>query len=734
LRHFLWHGVFHCATLLPGFVPNDEGAGGNRSLLAYVYEPVYQKHRPGLKDIEKSMAQKSVAPYTAQAGHEQESEHVAAGSMLGPILCWAVVFADIGTSVYYTPGILYGTVQNRSGFFVTLTLAVFVLLTLKYTEVTHRFPQGGGVVTVAAQAINRWFGALGGMFILVDYFLTAAISCLSGMQYLSVVIIPLGVTAFLPGLGTIQLPILILTIVILILLGILNWIGISESAKVSLVGAVIAFLSDIAILVTVFSHVSLSQFFALVPQVFAGRPLTFGTFLAGFAGSFLAFSGLESISQLSPVMKKPHKRVAGIAMVLVVVTVGLTSPLLTFFSTLLLPQAAGDPIKSAQIISLLAGFWGNTALQVEVAISASALLVFASNTAIIGAYHVFMALSRMEFLPAVILKRNKLRDTPHYSIMLATGIPIAILIIVKGNINILGDMYAFGLLGAFSLTCLGLDIVRYNDLRRLILARRVRRGQMQNQINRADSTALPEPIPITRQNNKAESASDDNSDTNVESMRPAWFNINFGLGVFTTFLVIVAWSTNLVTKPLATLFGGSVTIIGMSIAYFNYARHQKEGRLPAPLVSTHLHSFYPGSILAILQANSPHNAAIARAAINNADTRHPLLFLYLANETQRAEAPRMMEIVDPYLDDLQAKKDLGRAEGMAQKAGVPIRDYIYLQTKEAPDTVAQVWQTLHPKDTVVASEDEDEYKDINPDRIRYELTPDGRVAHLLKQW
>lgn len=26
------------------------------------------------------------------------------------------------------------------------------------------------------------------------------------------------------------------------------------------------------------------------------------------------------------------------------------------------------------------------------------------------------------------------------------------------------------------------------------------------------------------------------------------------------------------------------------------------------------------------------------------------------------------------------------------------------------------------------------FEEINPDRIRYELTPDGSVAHLLKSW
>src|SRR3989442_3474429 len=165
-----------------------------------------------------------------------EDEHVSGKSLLGPILCWAVVFADIGTSVYYVPGILYNTegITTLAGFFVFLTMSVFVLLTLKYAEVSHRFPQGGGVVTVAAQALNHWVGALGGMFILVDYFLTSAISSLSGMQYLSVVIPMLCPSIMVPVVGPVPVMLLMITIGVLVLLGILNWIGISESAKVSL--------------------------------------------------------------------------------------------------------------------------------------------------------------------------------------------------------------------------------------------------------------------------------------------------------------------------------------------------------------------------------------------------------------------------------------------------------------------------------------------------------------------
>jgi|SRR5450755_2606380 amino acid transporter len=686
------------------------------------------------------MAQESVAPeasHDAQAGGHTPGK----SSMLGPLLCWAVVFADIGTSVYYTPGILYQSVQGLAGFFVFLTMSVFVLLTLKYAEVTHRFPQGGGVVTVAAQALNPWFGALGGMFILVDYFLTAAISCLSGILYLSVVI-----TAITPSIA------LWITIGILILLGILNWVGISESAKVSLVGAVIAFFSDLAILFTIFSHLSFTQFLDLIPKMFTTHTLTFQSFLVGFAGSFLAFSGLESISQLSPVMKQPHKRVAGIALLLVVLTVGLTSPLLTMFSTLLLPAQAGNEVQSAQIISLLAGAYGGHVLQTEVAISASALLVFASNTAIIGAYHVFIALSRMEFLPSFILRRNKLRGTPHLSIALATGIPIAVLIAVKGNITILGDMYAFGLLGAFTLTCLGLDIVRARDWRRsrkqatttgTVLqtslngqeAQEGANGQVHSEdhkrIINAHDLQISGTEPVS--NNGADSPLTAGIHAATSEVKGLWFKIDFFLGVLTTLLVATAWSVNLVSKPLATAFGGSVALLGMGVAFVNNRRSSNTGRVPVPVAVTRIEEALPNSVLAILLPDSKKNDAVIRAAINNADERQrPIMFVYVGKPQARATAPRMMEIVDPYLEDQGAKQSFGKAEGRVVKSNIPSRTYVYLQGD--PDIANLVWQQVHPRDTVVAADNSERFKDINPDRVRYEITPEGKVAHLLKQW
>ena len=682
---------------------------------------------------------------THEAAHASSGdEHGHNGNLLGPILCWAVVFADIGTSVYYTPGILYGTVGKLAGFFVLLTMSVFVLLTLKYAEVTHRFPQGGGVVTVAAQAINHWVGALGGMFILVDYFLTASISCLSGVIYFSVVV---------PTIGPVALWI---TIGVLILLGILNWVGISESAKVSLVGAIIAFISDLAVLFTVFTHISFSYFLSLFPQMFEGRALPPLFILTGFAGSFLAFSGLESISQLSPVMKTPRKKVAGIALLIVVLTIGITSPLLTMFSTLLQPQAAADPVQNNQLISLLGGHWGNVFLQTEMAISASALLVFASNTAIIGSYHVFMALSRMEFFPAFVLKRNKLRGTPHYSIALATGIPIIVLLLANGSLALLGDMYAFGLLGAFTLTCLGLDLVRYRERK----AARAKAYQGARALNishhpngdsskhenghqaqaLASHTIVDASTPITDKPvpfNGDQLTSISRSETPAPSTMAIakapyslWSTIDFWLGILTTFLVALAWSTNLVSKPLATAFGGSVAGVGMLIAFSNYMYNKRKGRV-LPVLITGVEGRLPGSVLAVLTSNNGSNDAVIRTAINNADG-HPVVFLYVS-EPRKAETrtPTMFEIRDPYLEDDRAKEYFSKAESQAQKAKVP-RRYIYRY--DEPGIVSRVWQAVHPHDTVISAANAPQCEDLNPDRIRYELTSSGKVAHMIKQW
>src|SRR3954466_8420389 len=108
---------------------------------------------------------------------------------LGPLLAWAVVYADIGTSIYYVPGLLFNELGRRTpspaAAFVLVTGLAVILLALKYVDVSARYPEGGGVVSVATDAFNPIAGCVGGILICISYFLTGAISAVSGLKYLA---------------------------------------------------------------------------------------------------------------------------------------------------------------------------------------------------------------------------------------------------------------------------------------------------------------------------------------------------------------------------------------------------------------------------------------------------------------------------------------------------------------------------------------------------------------------
>ena len=411
-------------------------------------------------------------------------------------LAWAVVFCDIGTSVYYVPGILYGHVKNATPFFVLLTTGGFVLLALKYIEISWRNPEGGGVVTITTKAFGPMWGCLGGMLITVDYFLTTAISAVSGFQYIG--------SAF-PSLDNY---IVILSCIGVGILAALNIIGIRESATVALIMASAAFVVDLVVIGAAFFTMNAEQWQTVLSHLSMGNEVSSYELVVGFGAAWLAFSGLESISQLSPAMRFPLRRTTRFAMTAVIITIIITSPVLTALSVGLLP----DQIKATQserFISELGWLIGGFGLKVAVVLTASSLLLFASNTAIIGSYHVFLALARQGFLPRILELRNRAFNTPHIAVLIATSVPALLILLTQGQLLLLGDMYAFGLLGAFFFSSLSLDAIRWR------LGRR---------------------------------------------------DFAFWVGVLTTLMVMVAWGINLVEKQLATYFGGAATLIGMLTA------------------------------------------------------------------------------------------------------------------------------------------------------------------------
>ena len=593
------------------------------------------------------------------------------GGNLGAFLCWAVVFADIGTSVYYVPGILYGHFGARSALFVLMTLFVFVLLCVKYAEVTWRYPEGGGVVNVASNALHPFVGLLGGMFILVDYYLTAAISALSGVFYLAVV---------MPVLGGIATPV---TMAALVGLGLLNAIGIKESARATAVVACIAGVGQMLVLIAVGASLGPAGILHSFSALTSGPALPLTVIITGYAAAFLAFSGLESIAQLAPAMREPRRQVAYRAMGAVMLTMAITSPLLTLWSTTLL----GPHDDPNQFISILGTHVAGPILGDYVAISGSLLLVFASNTAIIGAYHVFIALARMGFMPRAMETRNRVRGTPHFAILAAIVMPLVIVIAAQGSLNLLGDLYAFGLLGTFVLTCVSLDVVRWRERSHWTLG---------------------------------------------------WYPL-FAIGVLTTFLVLVAWVVNIFAKPLATGFGGGLTVVGLVIGLmtYRYYRRHRPAVFPVPFrpprasasIATALggRRSSAGEVLIILPHEQDAEEAVVLAGAMAAADRGAT-FLY-RGERHGLEYADLFEVSDPYLKDYKAHDAFARAEMLARKH-VRNRRYVYVPGGLPREIVGEVWRTIAPKETLVALDDKDVLPPMAVDRVHRHLADGTTVLHM----
>jgi hypothetical protein len=258
----------------------------------------------------------------------------------------------------------------------------------------------------------------------------------------------------------------------------------------------------------------------------------------------------------------------------------------------------------------------------------------------------------MRFLPRVLARRNRWRDTPHWAIAVATAIPVGVVVFARGNATTLGDLYAFGLLGAFMLTSLSLDVIRWHE--------------------RVSAIVLV-------------------------------------VGVITTAAVTVAWVTNLFAKPLATIFGGGLSLAGVAIGVATY-RLAHRGGVPAvfphllrddrpPTLISRARRIGACYVLAVVPSEPGPAVALAKAAVQAANNQ-PIVFLYRGQGLPRTGVPHLMEIVDPYLTDATAQDVLGRVEREARTHGGH-RKYIYAGKGTAADAAKRLAAALHPIHTLV---------------------------------
>jgi amino acid transporter len=369
---------------------------------------------------------------------------------LGPALAWAVVFADLGTSVYYVPAILYAQVGGLAPWFVLVAAVAFVFVALGYLEIAHRYPKGGGGVAAASEAFGPRVGVISGSLMVSAYLVTIAISVVTALHYIAVI---------RPFAHEVS----VLSVAAILLLGTLHWVGVRELPRLALAMAVAALACEAALVAAVLTEVPAVHWVSLwsnVQELVSNRWTETAT---GFAAAWLAFSGLESLGQLAPALREPRRRVLRIVAVLIVVSLVVTVPVFTVIAIEAAQTRFIGPHPA--LLAVVAQAYGGRWLLLAVSVTGAGFLLVGANVAFIGCYNVFKAVGELGYLPAAIAARHKRFGTPRGAIIVITAATVLLVVTTGGDLFKLGKVFAFGLLGSYAITSASLTVIAWREKR-----------------------------------------------------------------------------------------------------------------------------------------------------------------------------------------------------------------------------------------------------------------------------
>ena len=100
------------------------------------------------------------------------------------LLAAGIVGADIGTSVFYSTGLLFPIVGYLAPLFVLTVCLAMWIFKRTYEEGLAMAPYNGGAYSMILRSLGRRASVAAGALTFISYFATAAVSSLSGSYYL----------------------------------------------------------------------------------------------------------------------------------------------------------------------------------------------------------------------------------------------------------------------------------------------------------------------------------------------------------------------------------------------------------------------------------------------------------------------------------------------------------------------------------------------------------------------
>src|SRR5258708_2598447 len=512
----------------------------------------------------------------------------------------AVVLCDLASTAYYIGGIVETAIGPAAPWFILAVMIFSYAVRSVYIESCALFVRGG-VYRVVKEAMGGFLAKLSVSALMFDYILTGPISAVTAGQYFIGLVLD-SLTLFFDVRFTEADRIMYRNIGSVILASLItlyffrqNLLGIQESSDKAL--KIMIFTTIMAVIVLGWCGVTLAMKGAenRVPftpdlnpkpnyaydipegaQPVVQDPLGFisntalgeklrnieaghwlsligllGIFIA-FGHSILAMSGEETLAQVYREVESPKlPNFKKAAFIVFLYSLFLTASI-SFLAVMLIPDGVRMKDYNSNLISgLVMNLWGNKqallVLNAFVVVVGFLILAGAVNTAIIGSNGVLNRVAEDGVLPDWFLKPHPRYGTTYRLLWLIVGLQLFTILVSHGDVILLGEAYAFGVVWSFVFKAMAMVVLRFRD-----------------------KTPREYKVPL--------------------NVRIGGVEIPIGLGLIFLVLLISAL-LNLLTKELATQWGLGFTAAFLTVFIFTEHFHEKKRGQPK---HEHLEQFNRG--------------------------------------------------------------------------------------------------------------------------------------------
>ncbi|HTY81342.1 MAG TPA: APC family permease, partial [Dehalococcoidales bacterium] len=367
--------------------------------------------------------------------------------VLGVTGLFSTAYGDVGSSIYYALGVVAMSALGLTPPVLMISGVVFLFTALTYAEGATMLPEAGGSGAFAYRAFNPWISFIASWLLMLDYIITMAISAFSAVNYLGYFFHPLSMHPWNSVGG----------VVIVVLLAFINIRGIGASSRLNIVLVFIDLVTQVTIaVIAVFIIVNIPT---LIHNIHWGVAPTTHQFLFGISISMIAYTGIETVSNLGAETRNPGMSIPR-AVILVFITVFILWSLLSMAGLSAYPvhqNADGQWVTDLTVKYLHDPILGITNVMPEsirpmmsfwVAFLAVTILIIATNAGMLGASRLAYSMGRREQLPPAISKISPSARVPFNAIIIFSV--ISSLLIMPGRIDLLADLYAFGAVLAYT--------------------------------------------------------------------------------------------------------------------------------------------------------------------------------------------------------------------------------------------------------------------------------------------